>query len=75
MKAESWDELKDVMAACGEYLELAGCRPISSLEEKKALVEDLVTFTLITRMQLPLQRYTSRLFVDPPHDVTVHSAC
>lgn len=60
MKAESWDELTEVMAANGEYLELAGCsRPISSLEEKEALVEDLVNFTLITRMQLPLQRYTS----------------
>lgn len=66
MKAESWDELKEVMAASGEYLELAGCsRPISSLEEKEALVEDLVNFTLITRMQLPLQRYTSRLVIDP----------
>lgn len=55
--AESLDELKKVMAASREYLELAGCnRPISSLEEKEALVEDLVNFTLITRMQLPLQR-------------------
>lgn len=53
------DELKEVMAASGEYLELAGCsRPIRSLEEKEAVVQDLVNFTLITRMQLPLQRYT-----------------
>lgn len=56
-KAESLDELKEVMAESWEYLELAGCsRPIGSLEEKEDLVEDLVNFTLITRMQLPLQR-------------------
>lgn len=53
------DELKEVMAASWEFLELSGCnRPISSLEEREALVENLVSFTLITRMQLPLQRYT-----------------
>lgn len=51
------DDLKEVIAASWEYLELAGCnRPISSLEERDALVEDLVSFTMITRMQLPLQR-------------------
>lgn len=43
--------------ACREYLQLSGCyRPISSLAERDALVEDLVSFTMITRMQLPLQR-------------------
>lgn len=53
------DELREVTAASWEFLELAGCnRPISSLEERETLVENLVSFTLITRMQLPLQRYT-----------------
>lgn len=57
MKAESLEELNAVMAASWDYLELAGCScALSSLEEKDALVEDLVTFTMITRMQLPLQR-------------------
>ncbi|XP_054469569.1 G2/M phase-specific E3 ubiquitin-protein ligase isoform X2 [Anoplopoma fimbria] len=61
-EAESVDDLKEVMAASREYLELAGCnRPISSLEERDALVEDLVSFTLITRMQLPLQRFREGL--------------
>ncbi|XP_035529471.1 G2/M phase-specific E3 ubiquitin-protein ligase [Morone saxatilis] len=61
-KAKSLDELKEVMAASWEYLELAGCnRPISSLEERDVLVEDLVSFTLITRMQLPLQRFREGL--------------
>lgn len=45
------------MAASRDYLQLAGCScALSSLEEKDALVADLVTFTMITRMQLPLQR-------------------
>ncbi|XP_061599505.1 G2/M phase-specific E3 ubiquitin-protein ligase [Cololabis saira] len=61
-KAESLDELREVMAGNSDYLELAGCnRPIGSLEEKEALVEDLVSFTMITRMQLPLQRFREGL--------------
>ncbi|XP_036927071.1 G2/M phase-specific E3 ubiquitin-protein ligase [Acanthopagrus latus] len=61
-EATSLDELKEVTAASWEFLELAGCnQPISSLEEKEALVENLVSFTLITRMQLPLQRFREGL--------------
>ncbi|XP_065822271.1 G2/M phase-specific E3 ubiquitin-protein ligase [Labrus bergylta] len=61
-EAESLDELKEVMAESWEYLELAGCnRPISSLEQREALVENLVSFTMITRMQLPLQRFREGL--------------
>ncbi|XP_026194631.1 G2/M phase-specific E3 ubiquitin-protein ligase isoform X2 [Anabas testudineus] len=56
-EAQCLDKLKEAMTASREYLELAGCnRPISSLAERDALVEDLVSFTMITRMQLPLQR-------------------
>ncbi|XP_036006739.1 G2/M phase-specific E3 ubiquitin-protein ligase [Fundulus heteroclitus] len=55
--AESLNELKKVMKASWEYLEMAGCnRQVTSLKEREALVEDLVSFTMITRMQLPLQR-------------------
>ncbi|XP_038585264.1 G2/M phase-specific E3 ubiquitin-protein ligase [Micropterus salmoides] len=61
-EAESLEELKELMAASWEYLELAGCnRPISSLKEKEALVDDLVSFTMITRMQLPLRRFREGL--------------
>ncbi|KAE8289557.1 G2/M phase-specific E3 ubiquitin-protein ligase [Larimichthys crocea] len=61
-KAKSLNELKKVMAANWQYLELAGCnRPINRLEEREALVEDLVSFTLITRVQLPLQRFREGL--------------
>ncbi|GLD71860.1 G2/M phase-specific E3 ubiquitin-protein ligase [Lates japonicus] len=59
-EAESLDDLRAAVTSSWEYLELAGCsRPISSLEEREALVEDLVSFTMITRMQLPLQRCSS----------------
>ncbi|CAL8288188.1 unnamed protein product [Gadus morhua 'NCC'] len=55
--AQSLEDLKGVMAGSWEYLELAGCnRPISSLDERDALVDDLVSFTLVTRLELPLQR-------------------
>lgn len=54
------EELKETLAESQEYLELAGCnRPINSLQDRDALVEDLVCYTMITRMQLPLQRYES----------------
>nr|XP_057946429.1 G2/M phase-specific E3 ubiquitin-protein ligase-like [Doryrhamphus excisus]XP_057946430.1 G2/M phase-specific E3 ubiquitin-protein ligase-like [Doryrhamphus excisus] len=60
--ADSMDELRDAMAASRDFLDLAGCRqPIRSLQEKDALVEDLVSFALITRMQLPLQRFREGL--------------
>ncbi|KAM4625242.1 G2/M phase-specific E3 ubiquitin-protein ligase [Polymixia lowei] len=61
-EAKTLEDLKEAMAASWEYLELAGCnRPISSLDEREALVEDLVSFTMITRMQLPLQRFREGL--------------
>ncbi|XP_035467377.1 G2/M phase-specific E3 ubiquitin-protein ligase isoform X2 [Scophthalmus maximus] len=61
-EAESLDSLRDAMVSSREFLEVAGCdRPIGSLEERGALVEDLVGFTLITRMQLPLQRFREGL--------------
>ena len=48
------------MQAASEYLELAGCmRAVSSLADKQALLEDIVSFHLITRMQLPFQRCLS----------------
>ncbi|XP_069391325.1 G2/M phase-specific E3 ubiquitin-protein ligase isoform X1 [Paralichthys olivaceus] len=61
-EAESLDSLKEAMTSSWEYLEMAGCnRPIRSLEERELLVEDLVSFSLITRMQLPLQRFREGL--------------
>ncbi|XP_028994917.1 G2/M phase-specific E3 ubiquitin-protein ligase [Betta splendens] len=61
-EARSLAELKQAMEASREYLELAGCtRPISSLTDRDSLVEDLVSFMMITRMQLPLQRFREGL--------------
>ncbi|KAM8913942.1 G2/M phase-specific E3 ubiquitin-protein ligase isoform 1-T2 [Spinachia spinachia] len=61
-EAESVDELREAASGSRELLELAGCsRPIGSLEEKEALVEDLVRFAMVTRMQLPLERFREGL--------------
>nr|XP_020442046.1 G2/M phase-specific E3 ubiquitin-protein ligase isoform X1 [Monopterus albus]XP_020442047.1 G2/M phase-specific E3 ubiquitin-protein ligase isoform X1 [Monopterus albus]XP_020442048.1 G2/M phase-specific E3 ubiquitin-protein ligase isoform X1 [Monopterus albus] len=61
-EAKSLDSLREAMMASWEYLELAGCnRPVSSLEDRDTLVEDVVGFTMITRMQLPLQRFREGL--------------
>ncbi|XP_022067648.2 G2/M phase-specific E3 ubiquitin-protein ligase [Acanthochromis polyacanthus] len=61
-EAESLEELGEAMASSCGFLEVAGCnRPIGSMEEREALVEDLVNFTMITRMQLPLQRFREGL--------------
>ncbi|XP_061843656.1 G2/M phase-specific E3 ubiquitin-protein ligase [Nerophis lumbriciformis] len=61
-QAESVEQLRDAMAASKDFLEVAGCgRPIGSLQEQGALVEDLVSFLLIARMQLPLQRFREGL--------------
>uniref|UniRef100_A0A8C7YZF6 G2/M-phase specific E3 ubiquitin protein ligase n=1 Tax=Oryzias sinensis TaxID=183150 RepID=A0A8C7YZF6_9TELE len=61
-EAKSLEELRGVLEESWEFLQLAGCsRPISSLEDNQNLVEDLVSFTMITRMQLPLQRFREGL--------------
>uniref|UniRef100_A0A4W5NAA6 G2/M-phase specific E3 ubiquitin protein ligase n=2 Tax=Hucho hucho TaxID=62062 RepID=A0A4W5NAA6_9TELE len=48
--------------SASEYLEVAGCtRPVESLSDKDTLVKDIVSFHLITRMQLPVQRFCEGL--------------
>lgn len=62
LAARSVSELQSVTSTCFHYLHLSGCnRPIRSLQERDALVEDLISFTMITRMQLPLQRFREGL--------------
>ncbi|XP_028846785.1 G2/M phase-specific E3 ubiquitin-protein ligase [Denticeps clupeoides] len=61
-EAKNMKGLKQAMAAASEYLDLAGCRrEVSSLCEKYAVIEDIVNFHLIVRMQLPLQRFCEGL--------------
>uniref|UniRef100_A0A3P8VQS1 G2/M-phase specific E3 ubiquitin protein ligase n=1 Tax=Cynoglossus semilaevis TaxID=244447 RepID=A0A3P8VQS1_CYNSE len=61
-EAETLSDLRDAMISSWQFLELAGCnRLVNRLEEKEEVVEDLVSFTLITRMQLPLQRFREGL--------------
>lgn len=58
----SVSDLHDVLASCSDHLTLSGCnRPIRCLEDRAALVDDLIAFTMITRMQLPLQRFREGL--------------
>uniref|UniRef100_A0A4W5N1J6 G2/M-phase specific E3 ubiquitin protein ligase n=1 Tax=Hucho hucho TaxID=62062 RepID=A0A4W5N1J6_9TELE len=61
-ESKSLEELREAMQSASEYLEVAGCmRPVDSLSDKDALVEDIVSFHLITRMQLPFQRFCEGL--------------
>ncbi|XP_073683462.1 G2/M phase-specific E3 ubiquitin-protein ligase [Garra rufa] len=61
-EANSIKELKKAMCSASQYLEAAGCwRKISKLSEKDMLVEDVLNFYLIIRLQLPLQRFREGL--------------
>lgn len=50
------------------YLQVAGCwREITKLSDKNLLLEDILNFYFIVRMQLPLQRLvpqTTKLILD-----------
>ncbi|XP_072320371.1 G2/M phase-specific E3 ubiquitin-protein ligase [Eucyclogobius newberryi] len=60
--ARSVSELQTVISSCSDHLTLSGCnRPIRSLDERAGLVDDLIAFSMITRMQLPLQRFREGL--------------
>ncbi|NP_001003822.1 G2/M phase-specific E3 ubiquitin-protein ligase [Danio rerio] len=61
-EAKSMKELRHAMKSASQYLEAAGCwRKISKLSEKDMLVEDVLNFYLIIRLQLPLQRFREGL--------------
>ncbi|KAK7153100.1 hypothetical protein R3I93_011108 [Phoxinus phoxinus] len=61
-EANSKKELRHAMQSASQYLEAAGCwRKISKLSEKDMLVEDVLNFYLIIRLQLPLQRFREGL--------------
>ncbi|XP_062863347.1 G2/M phase-specific E3 ubiquitin-protein ligase isoform X2 [Trichomycterus rosablanca] len=55
-------ELKRAMHAASEYLQVAGCwRRVTKLTDKTLLLDDILNFYLIVRMQLPLQRFCEGL--------------
>uniref|UniRef100_A0A9J7ZHF5 G2/M-phase specific E3 ubiquitin protein ligase n=1 Tax=Cyprinus carpio carpio TaxID=630221 RepID=A0A9J7ZHF5_CYPCA len=61
-EAKSMKELRMAMQSASQYLEAAGCwRKIRELSEKDMLVEDVLNFYLIIRLQLPLQRFREGL--------------
>ncbi|KAJ8291118.1 hypothetical protein GJAV_G00021600 [Gymnothorax javanicus] len=56
--AESMEDLNEAVNSASEYLEVAGCsRKVVSLSDKDELVDDILTFHLVTRLHLPLQRF------------------
>ncbi|KAL0969735.1 hypothetical protein UPYG_G00231580 [Umbra pygmaea] len=60
--SESLEELREAMQLASEFLEVTGCmRPVNKLSDKHTLVNDIVTFHQITRMQLPFQRFREGL--------------
>uniref|UniRef100_A0AAR2JRV2 PHD-type domain-containing protein n=1 Tax=Pygocentrus nattereri TaxID=42514 RepID=A0AAR2JRV2_PYGNA len=61
-ESRSLSELKKAVRAASEYLHVAGClRRIDKLADKSMLLEDILNFYLIIRMQLPLQRFREGL--------------
>ncbi|XP_072546610.1 G2/M phase-specific E3 ubiquitin-protein ligase [Salminus brasiliensis] len=61
-ESSSLPELKRAMRAASEYLRVAGCwREVNKLADKNMLLEDILNFYLIVRMQLPLQRFREGL--------------
>ncbi|KAL4613046.1 G2/M phase-specific E3 ubiquitin-protein ligase [Arapaima gigas] len=60
--AQSLKELKEAVSCVSDYLEVAGClRQINSLSDKHLLVEDMLNFHFVTRMQLPLKKFCDGL--------------
>ncbi|MBN3302887.1 G2E3 ligase, partial [Amia calva] len=61
-EAQSVDELQVGMCAAVEMLPAPGyLRPVSRLCDKELVVQDLLNFYLITRLQMPLQRFREGL--------------
>ncbi|XP_010891276.1 G2/M phase-specific E3 ubiquitin-protein ligase [Esox lucius] len=61
-QSKSLEELREAMQFASEYLEVTGCmRPVEKLSDKDTLVEDIVSFHVITRMHFPFQRFRDGL--------------
>ncbi|XP_060789909.1 G2/M phase-specific E3 ubiquitin-protein ligase [Neoarius graeffei] len=61
-QSSSLKELKRVVQSMKNYLQVAGCwRHITQLSDKNLLLEDILNFYFIVRMQLPLQRFCEGL--------------
>ncbi|KAK3563098.1 hypothetical protein QTP86_016333 [Hemibagrus guttatus] len=61
-QSSSLMELRRVVRSMMDYLQVAGClRKITKLSDKNLLLEDLLNFYFVVRMQLPLQRFREGL--------------
>ncbi|XP_042268934.1 G2/M phase-specific E3 ubiquitin-protein ligase-like [Thunnus maccoyii] len=57
--ADSVEDIQTLTSAIQDYLANAGClRHIRKVEDKTVLVKDILTFQVINRIHLPLQRFT-----------------
>lgn len=67
-------QLKKAMQAASEFLQVAGCwRRVTELTEKTLLLDDILNFYLVIRMQLPLQRFvTTNIKVLHTHITLAH---
>lgn len=66
-KSSSLPVLRRVVRSMMDYLQVAGCwREITKLSDKNLLLEDILNFYFVIRMQVPLQRLvpqTAKLIV------------
>ncbi|XP_063080136.1 G2/M phase-specific E3 ubiquitin-protein ligase [Engraulis encrasicolus] len=61
-ECKTLESLRNIMESLSEYLEMAGCkREVNSYHEKYAILDDMLNFHLMVRMQLPLQRFREGL--------------
>ncbi|KAI5616452.1 G2/M phase-specific E3 ubiquitin-protein ligase, partial [Silurus asotus] len=61
-QSNSLKELRRVVHPMMEFLQVAGCwREITKLSDKNLLLEDILNFYFLLRMQLPLQRFREGL--------------
>ncbi|KAL2098986.1 hypothetical protein ACEWY4_005466 [Coilia grayii] len=61
-ESKSVEALRAAMKSVSEYLEMAGCnREVKTFLEKYAVLDDMLNFHMMVRMQLPLQRFREGL--------------
>ncbi|XP_053538801.1 G2/M phase-specific E3 ubiquitin-protein ligase isoform X1 [Ictalurus punctatus] len=61
-KSSSLPVLRRVVRSMMDYLQVAGCwREITKLSDKNLLLEDILNFYFVIRMQVPLQRFREGL--------------
>ncbi|KAG5265721.1 hypothetical protein AALO_G00245650 [Alosa alosa] len=61
-ESKTVERLREAMEPLSEYLEVSGCRrEVAGAYEKYSLLDDMLNFHMMVRMQLPLQRFREGL--------------